>query len=41
METNTTILLSKLADIVKTLLGLNNQNKQEEQLVLQPDYVKK
>lgn len=41
METSKTILLSKLADIVKTLLGLSNSNKQEEQLVLQPDYVKK
>lgn len=41
METSRTFLLSKLTDIIKTLLGLNNRSKQEEQLVLQPEYVKK
>ncbi len=40
METNRTFNMSRLAEVLKTLLGLNN-NKQEEKLVLQPDYVKK
>lgn len=41
MEHNKTLFMSRLAEILKTLLGLNNSGKQAEKLTLQPDYVKK
>ena len=41
MEFDKTLFMSRLAEILKSLLGLNNTGKQEEKLTLQPDYVKK
>lgn len=40
MNTNKRLFINRLAEVLKTLLGLSDSNK-EKKLTLQPDYVKK